>query len=527
MRLLCGELPLDEGGGSAIRKSAAVDMFPFDPFRRGLCPRHPKTKRGCAPHPPDTTIDARTVARACVAPFDEWEREMDLLARDGSDNALLKYGELQESMIRLDGYRINEWIDIETGKLGMPPRALDLPYNKLSGGERTKLLIASLFLKGRLYAQGEVSFCSGTSGAKIPSISKERFLLIDEPTNHLDSRGREKLQTYLSQQSGFLLVSHDRALLDGVCDHIVSINKKSIEVQQGNYAAWKQNHDLQEAAEYKRNERLKGEIGRLNDSMHRIADWSNKVEASKIGEHSADRGFIGAQSARMMKRSKNAERRAQSSIEEKKTLLTDVDVASPLILRPLTYSKPRLIELNNLSVDYGHGALFNPITLDVMRGERIALTGGNGCGKTSVLRLLCGNDIPHMGTVRLGSNLTISYVSQETTHTRGTPLAWAATVGVERTLFMTILRKFGFSREQLEMPVEFASEGQRKKILLATSLCEQAHLYVWDEPLNFIDVASREQIENLILKYQPTMLFVEHDRRFQENVSTRVISLDN
>ncbi|GHU77322.1 Lsa family ABC-F type ribosomal protection protein [Clostridia bacterium] len=481
LRLLSGALP----DGGAVRTSVLFDTFPY--------------------YPPDQTRPALDIARSLIAPYDAWEADMNRLATHGGEEELLRFGELQESMIRLEGYRINELIEAETGRLGFPPRALGTPFDTLSGGERTKLLITALFLKSRLLT--------------------ERFLLIDEPTNHLDVRGRELLQAYLASQKGFLLVSHDRELLDGVSDHIVSVNKQSIDVQQGNYSSWKANHDLQEAAEYKKNEQLKGEITRLNEVAKRTAEWSDKIESTKIGSHSADRGFIGAQSARVMKKSKNAERRALSSIEEKEALLTDIDVNSPLKLTPLAYPKPRLIELMDVTIDYGGGPLFAPLTASIMRSERVALTGGNGTGKSSLLKMILGADVPHTGSVVSGSNIIISYVSQETSHAKGTPREWALSHGLDMTLFMTILRKFGFSREQLEYPIENASEGQRKKILLASSLCERAHLYIWDEPLNYVDLMSREQIEDLILRCTPTMIFVEHDRRFLHNVVTRTIGL--
>ena len=139
--------------------------------------------------------------------------------------------------------------------------------------------------------------------------------------------------------------------------------------------------------------------------------------------------------------------------------------------------------------------------------------------------ILLGEDIGHTGQVERGSGLLLSYVPQDTSHLRGSLTDYAREQGVDETLFKAILRKLDFPREQFEKNMEDWSAGQRKKVLIARSLCESAHLYIWDEPLNYIDVWSRMQIEELLLAFQPTMLFVEHDIRFQEKIATRVVEL--
>ena len=129
------------------------------------------------------------------------------------------------------------------------------------------------------------------------------------------------------------------------------------------------------------------------------------------------------------------------------------------------------------------------------------------------------------GILRRLSGLRISYVPQSTEGLQGSLRAYAERYGIELSLFQTILRKLGFSREQMEQKLEAFSDGQKKKTLIARSLCEQAHLYLWDEPLNYIDVFSRLQIEELLRDYRPTLLFVEHDAAFCEQIATRSIWL--
>ena len=158
-----------------------------------------------------------------------------------------------------------------------------------------------------------------------------------------------------------------------------------------------------------------------------------------------------------------------------------------------------------------------------MRGDRIALEGKNGCGKSSILKLLYGHSIDYLGIKERGSNLTISYVPQDTSRLRGTLSDFAFSEHIDESLFKAILHKMGFQRQQFEKDITNFSEGQKKKALIAKSLCQQAHLYIWDEPLNFIDTYSRIQIENLLMQFRPTMIFVEHDKTFQNKIATRII----
>lgn len=131
-----------------------------------------------------------------------------------------------------------------------------------------------------------------------------------------------------------------------------------------------------------------------------------------------------------------------------------------------------------------------------------------------MLKLLCGHRIEHLGTIDKNSNLIITYVPQDTSHLQGTLTDLAMQHGIDESLFKTVLYKTGFTRQQFEKDMSNFSDGQKKKALIASSLCEQAHLYVWDEPLDFVDVYTRIQIENLIKEFEPTMIFIEHDKAF-------------
>jgi len=374
-------------------------------------------------------------------------------------------------------------------------------YDTLSNGERTKVLLAALFLR------------------------ENSYLLIDEPTNHLDLRGRELVSRYLQGKKGFLLVSHDRAFLDGCVDHILSINKSTIEVCRGNFSTWLQNREWRDHFEQAENEKLRKEIRRLSEAAKEKAVWSDRVEKSKYGDGSVDTGYIGHQSARMMGRAKAIETRRQKAVEEKSRLLKDLEKKEDLKLFQQPYHTNRLISARDLSIRYGEASVFEHLTFTVEHGDRIALRGKNGSGKSSLLKLLCGQEIPHTGILEIGSRLRISYVPQDASGLRGGLRDFALQHRIDESQLKAILRKLDFSRTQFEKDMADYSEGQKKKVLLAASLCEDAHLHIWDEPMNYIDVISRIQLEELLLRFRPTLLFVEHDKVFCDTIATKTILL--
>ena len=227
----------------------------------------------------------------------------------------------------------------------------------------------------------------------------------------------------------------------------------------------------------------------------------------------------------MMQRSKNIERRREEHIEQKSALLHNIDTAEDLKLSPLPYFTDRLAEMVDLSAGYDGNMVCRNVSFAIHRGDRIALQGGNGSGKSTLLKALCGLKKDYEGQLLKSDRLIISYVPQSTEGLAGDLRDYARSYNIDESLFKAILRKLDFSRTQFEKDISDFSDGQKKKVLIARSLCQQAHLYVWDEPLNYIDVLSRMQIERLILAYQPTILFVEHDIAFCENIATKTIKL--
>lgn len=406
----------------------------------------------------------------------------------------------------------------ELSLLGEEADLLYRPFVQLSLGQRTKILLAVLF-------SGE-----------------NEFLLIDEPTNHLDSAAREKIKDYLSSKNGFILVSHDRDLLDACIDHVLVLNRGSIEVQSGNFSSWWENKQRKDRFAAAENEKHRKEIKKLKQAAKRTADWADKNERTKIGFDPvkepdrciSTRSFIGAKTKKMQSRVTNIEKRIEREIEEKEGLLTDIERVKELKLSPMTYHKRVLVNFRDYSFKYADSntSVIRGLSFEIERGDRVVLHGENGCGKTTLIkRILYGlgveklNSFDESGICEISPGIIVSYVTQDTSMLKGDVMSFCEDRGLDRSLFCTILRQLDLERSQFEKDISDYSEGQKKKVLIAASLATSAHLYIWDEPLNYIDIFSRMQIENLLLAYQPTVLFVEHDTRFQEKIAAKVIQL--
>ena len=402
--------------------------------------------------------------------------------------------------------QLEEWqLARELNCIEMSEDVLFRRFDTLSSGEQTKILLALLFSQ------------------------EDRFLLIDEPTNHLDLQARQAVARYLYSKSGFILVSHDRAFLDHCVDHILSINKANIELQRGNYSSWRENKDRQDQFETAQYKKLQKQANQLSEAAKRTANWSIAAEQEKKGSRNGgpkpDRGYLGHKAAKMMKRAKSIESRREEAYEQKTKLLKNVEESDSLAIYPLRHPKDLLVQARDLTVFYGDNLIFSSKSFELHNGDRLAISGKNGSGKSSILKLIAGQDVPHSGMLHLASGLKISYVSQETSDLSGSLMDFAQDNSIDTTLFFTILRKLDFSRSQFEKPIETYSEGQKKKVLLARSMCQRAHLYLWDEPLNFVDILSRVQLEDLLIQYNPTMIFIEHDQVFRDKIASKILEL--
>ena len=410
----------------------------------------------------------------------------------------------------------------ELERLCMDAEVLYRPFGTLSQGERTRVMLAVLF--------------SGTHD----------FLLIDEPTNHLDQASRETVKAYLAGKKGYILVSHDRDLLDACVDHVLVLNRQTIEIQNGNFSSWWENKRRKDAFSQMENEKHQKEIGKLKAASARSRQWADRSERSKIGVDPVKeqnlvgrRPYIGMKTKKMQSRVRQMERRIDREIEAKEGLLKDVEQIADLKLMPMKHHKDCLIRVREYGLSYEgtSGPVFDGLCFTVHQGERVFLCGENGCGKSSLIHVVLADRAPdrqeafrklglvERGILETASGLVISYVNQDTSFLKGSLREFCRDRGLEESLFCAVLRQLDLERTQFTKPMEDYSEGQKKKVLLAASLMTPAHLYLWDEPLNYIDVFSRMQIEKLLLACRPTMLVVEHDVRFRETVATEVVEL--
>jgi lincosamide and streptogramin A transport system ATP-binding/permease protein len=319
------------------------------------------------------------------------------------------------------------------------------------------------------------------------------------------------------------MVSHDRAFLDLCVDHILSLNKTGPLIEQGDYSSFAFNQGRRDAFDTERNERLGKEIAKLEESQRVKRAWSDKVEGTKLG--AADRGHVGHMAAKAMKRAKSIQTRQQRMIDDRRELMGDIEYASDLKIETLPHDKRIFLTAEGLTLGYDGVAVVRGLDFQLLRGERLAIVGPNGCGKSTLIKAVLGQIAPMAGALRPAPRLVISYVRQETDGLRGDVRAYATAQGADLSRFLMLLRKLDFPRKEFERDMRAMSEGQKKKILIAASLCTPAHLYLWDEPLNFVDILSRIQIEDLIAQGDATMLLIEHDERFLDTIGARRLAL--
>ena len=398
------------------------------------------------------------------------------------------------------------WMVIKEAELlGLDAGDFDRAYSTFSGGEKVKLQLAIAF-------------------------ASDYFVLLDEPSNHLDMKTKEKIKNYLSKKSGFILVSHDRYLIDEVCDHIISINKSSIDIIKGNYSTWNENFSKRIVEEQKNNDRLTRQITNLEKARQKTKSWAIDAEKEKFtGTDNAsglrpDRGALGKKAAKIMKRSKSLEKRIDADIDAKKNLLKDIENSDELKLFPINLQGKILIEVKNLTKSFDKRKIFENLNFKLASCDRLAIVGDNGSGKTTLINILLEKDMNFNGSIYKKHNLKVSYLPQNS-HLSGSLEHYAIENDLDLSLLCMLIRKLDFKDIDIKSPLENLSEGEKRKVLLAGSLLTRAEVYIWDEPFNYIDINAREQIEKLILTYKPTLIFIEHDKKFIDKIATDVLNL--
>lgn len=406
---------------------------------------------------------------------------------------------------------LEEWRFIrELSLLAVDPDLLARPFCTLSPGEQGKIMLAALF---------------ANEGA---------YVLLDEPGNHLDIDGKRMLSEYLSGKRSFLLVSHERLLLDAVTDHTLALLKSHPELVAGPYHVWADHRRNVESFERAENERLSRQIMLLDESARQTGKWAGKSHREsrkddgsgvKFGLKEKNR----VKAAKLERRAKQTIRQKERAAGEKEKLLHDIEENDLLKMNPLVFHSGNVLTATDLALWYDDKILLEQTSFCICRGDRVCLSGQNGAGKSTLLNLIAGKTVPETlhrnGSLHIPRGLELSVLSQACELPDIKPAEYAEQRKLGTTRFFMLLRKMGFPREAFESHVSELSAGQQRKRLLAASISEEAHLYLWDEPLNYLDIQTREQIEEVLLETCPTLIFTEHDEYFCRKIATRYLRL--
>ena len=272
-----------------------------------------------------------------------------------------------------------------------------------------------------------------------------------------------------------------------------------------------------EKKELEKNENLKREIKKKTESFREKYDWSFKAEKEKSTSTAAvvDKGYIGARAASLMKKAKNLEKRLLKDIDDKKSLVENFEKNYEIKFFQSNTKAQVFLKIDKLNISFEGKNIVENFSLDVLKGERIALIGPNGCGKSSVIKKIIENFY--------SSQIKISYIEQEIFYENEILKDYLLKQNIDLSEFGRFLASFDMRGEVLYRNLLEFSQGEKRKIALALSIYSKADFYIWDEPLNFLDLDLIEKLEEAILRDKPTMIFVEHDRNFVEKVATKII----
>lgn len=394
------------------------------------------------------------------------------------EKAMAEYARLTAEFEARGGYGYPTLIKTTLFGLGFDESDLTLPMAALSGGQRVRTALAKLLLIGF------------------------DLLLLDEPTNHLDIAATEWLEGYLKAYPGaVLIVSHDRYFLDAVCTKVVELENGTASSYTGNYSSYIAQKELKLRLQGKEYKRQQEEMERLREFIRRFRGNFN------LRRQVADRE---KKLARLEAVAVDRPRRAQNV-----KLSFDIDQRGG----------DEVLRLRGLSKAYGDNTLFRDFTTVLFRGERVALVGPNGSGKTTFIKVLLGQSEPSAGSFEWGANLTIGYFSQELCALDDSKTLVEEIM--EEGDFLpgearSILGRFLFSGEDAFKPVSILSGGERNRLIMAKLVISRANVLVLDEPTNHLDIQAKQVLEEALGEYPGTIIFVSHDRYFIDQLATRV-----
>ena len=470
LRILTGEVYPDEG-----------DIVVAPNKRMGLISQIPV-------FPADYTVE--NVLDSAFAPLQAMEEEMTTLfqrmAEGESDPALLsKYDKLSAAFQAGGGYETNTGKNKVCNGLSIPQSMRERRFDKLSGGEKTRVNLARLILEDT------------------------DILLLDEPTNHLDQRATEWLEEYLERFKGTVLaVSHDRYFLDKVVKRVVEIQGGKAEFYSGNYSFYAIEKERRYEEKLKQYEKEQAKIHQLEQAAEQLRIWAYSGN---------DKIFKRAQSME-----KRIERIRQTDKPQK-------DRKMAVRFGEREFRGDEVLSIKELEKAFGTRKLFSGVNLEVEGGERIALLGDNGTGKSTLIKIIMGEEEPDGGRLRKGPTVRIGYLPQiihfdhperNLVDTMLYDLDCTAQTARNR------LASFKFRGEDVFKPVSALSGGEQSRLRLCMLMDSKINLLILDEPTNHLDIQSREWIEEAVEEYEGNLLFVSHDRYFIDRFATRIWMLE-
>ena len=470
LRILTGVMDYDEG-----------DVVIAPGKRMGLISQIPV-------YPAGYTVE--DVLATAFEPLREMEREMAALAEqmgEGTDPALLaRYDKLTAAFEAAGGYETDTKTNKVCNGLTIPQSMREQLFDKLSGGEKTRVNLARLILEDT------------------------DILLLDEPTNHLDLRATEWLEEYLDKFKGTVLtVSHDRYFLDKVVNRIVEIQAGKAEFYSGNYSFYVVEKERRYEEKLRQYEKEQAKIEQLEKAAEQMRIWAYS---------GMDKTF---------KRVKSMEKRIERMrTTDRPTKERKMEVR----FGEREFRGDEVLTIKGLTKSFGDRTLFSNLGLEVVGGERIALLGDNGSGKTTLLKILLGEEEPDAGKVRMGPTVKVGYLPQHV-HFDHPERNLVDTLIYEQDCTAQTARNrlaaFKFRGEDVFKPVSALSGGEQSRLRLCMLMDEKINLLILDEPTNHLDIQSREWIEEAVEEYEGNLLFVSHDRYFIDRFASRIWMLED
>ena len=403
------------------------------------------------------------------------------------EKIIKRYGILQEKYQAIGGYETQEKFNKICSKFNINERMLNENYNNLSGGEKTKINLAKLFLKN-------------------PNI-----LLLDEPTNHLDFEALNFLEDLIRNYKGtVLIVSHDRYFLDKVITKTILLEKGKSNIYYGNYSYFVEEDERRTLAQFDNYKNQQKQIEKMKESIKTLR---------KFGEIAKNEMFF--------KRAKSIEKRLEKIevLEKIELLPKSIDLKFNLVNR----AGKDVLKIENLNKVFDKKVIFENVNLNLAYGEKVALIGKNGTGKTSLIKMLLGEDLQYSGKIKLGTSIKIGYIPQNIIFedTNQTILDFfRSDINFNETQARTKLARYGFRGEEVFKRISNLSGGEKVRLLLIKLIQNDINFLILDEPTNHIDINTREILEDALNDFSGTILFVSHDRFFVNKLANRVLNIE-